>query len=128
MNEQPERNDAAGEPENLIDQLSDLLIYAPLGLALEARDLVPKLVERGRGQVALLRFASKVANKQKSDSGNTKPTLPIANYDSYSAADLIKMLATLTKSQLQAILEYEKANRNRQTVINRINQLLARDS
>ncbi len=126
MNQHRDHNDAAGEPENLIEQLSDLLIYAPLGLALEARDLLPKLVERGRGQVALLRFASKVANKHKS--ATTTSTLPIANYDSYLAADLLERLAPLSQSQLQVVLRYEKAHRNRQTVINRINQLLSSDS
>ena len=52
------------EQESLGEQLLDLLLYAPIGLLLEARDLVPKLADRGRGQVALTRLASKVAGKQ----------------------------------------------------------------
>jgi hypothetical protein len=37
------------------DQLAEVLVYAPLGLALEARRLFPQLVDRGRGQVNLAR-------------------------------------------------------------------------
>ncbi len=46
---------------SLVDQALDLLVYAPLGLALEARDLLPRLAERGRGQVALARLAGRFA-------------------------------------------------------------------
>ena len=34
-----------------VDQALDLLVYAPLGFALDARTLLPKLVARGRTQV-----------------------------------------------------------------------------
>lgn len=34
-----------------LDQAIDLLVYAPIGLAAAARDLVPTLVERGRRQL-----------------------------------------------------------------------------
>ncbi len=34
-----------------LEQALDLLVYAPVGLAVAARDLVPTLVERGRRQV-----------------------------------------------------------------------------
>lgn len=48
----------------LIEQALDLLVYAPVGLALEARELMPRLVERGRGQVVLTRLAGRVAAKR----------------------------------------------------------------
>lgn len=44
------------------EQLLDLLVYMPIGLALEAKELLPKLADRGRGQVALTRLAGKVAS------------------------------------------------------------------
>jgi hypothetical protein len=34
-----------------VEQVLDLLVYAPVGLALMARDELPKLIERGRSQV-----------------------------------------------------------------------------
>lgn len=43
------------------EQAVELLVYAPIGLALEVRELVPKLVERGRGQVVLAQLLGRVA-------------------------------------------------------------------
>lgn len=39
----------------------ELLVYAPIGLALEVRELMPRLVERGRGQVVLAQLLGRVA-------------------------------------------------------------------
>lgn len=52
------------DDERLADQALDLLVYAPIGLALEARDLIPKLADRGRGQVALTRLAGRMAGQR----------------------------------------------------------------
>ena len=38
------------EKKTPLDQALDLFVYAPLGLALTARDELPKLIERGRTQ------------------------------------------------------------------------------
>ena len=50
------------------EQLLDLLIYAPLGLLMEARDLVPKLADKGRqrmgGQVTVARMIGEMAVRQ----------------------------------------------------------------
>ena len=57
----PNRQDPA-------EQLLDLLVYAPLGLLLEARDLVPKLADKGRqrmgGQVTVARMIGELAVRQ----------------------------------------------------------------
>lgn len=42
----------------------DLLVYAPLGFALEARGLLPKFVERGRNQVTMARMIGQFAVQQ----------------------------------------------------------------
>lgn len=51
-----------------VDLAVDLLVYAPLGLALEARNLLPRLVERGRqqvtGQVGMARVVGQFAVQQ----------------------------------------------------------------
>src|SRR5690242_19238302 len=39
------------DPKSPLDALLDLGLYGPLGLALEARDQLPKLIARGRQQV-----------------------------------------------------------------------------
>lgn len=58
----PKRQDDPAE------QLLDLLVYAPLGLLLEARDLLPKLAEKGRqrmgGQVTVARMVGELAVRQ----------------------------------------------------------------
>jgi hypothetical protein len=41
----------ADDNKTPVDQLLDLFVYAPLGLALTARDQLPSLIERGRAQV-----------------------------------------------------------------------------
>lgn len=56
------------EERNPIDAMADLLVYAPVGLALVARELLPELAERGRayldGQVNMARVVGQVAVAQ----------------------------------------------------------------
>ena len=151
------------DEENLGEQLLDLLIYAPIGLLLEAKDLIPKLADRGRGQVALTQLAGKVAGNR--GRGETAPlfrqlveaagaalgsmttdehelsdelddhgesseddlSLPIKNYNAFSAPQLLEKLEALDQQQLDEILDYELTHRDRQTVTNRIKQLSALD-
>ncbi len=65
---EPEGSTAAPEPKGPVDQALDLLVFAPLGFALEARTLVPKLVDRGRqqvdGQVTMARMVGQFAVRQ----------------------------------------------------------------
>ena len=42
---------AVNDSKSPLDRVVELFVYAPVGLALSARDLVPGLVERGRRQV-----------------------------------------------------------------------------
>ena len=148
------------EEENLGEQLLDLLLYAPIGLLLEAKDLIPKLADRGRGQVALTRLAGKVAGNREhtdpallfrqllsaagtamnsmtadkseddlddhQDFGDDDAGLPIENYNTFSAPQLLQKLEALDQGQLDTILAYELTHRDRQTVTNRIRQLSAR--
>lgn len=48
------------------EQLLEFLLYAPVGLALEAVDNLPKYVERGKSQVTIGRFLAKTAAKKGS--------------------------------------------------------------
>ena len=54
----------ASQKKDSSDQLLDLLVYAPVGLALEALDNFPRLVERGKSQVTLGRFVARTAAKK----------------------------------------------------------------
>jgi len=142
------------------ERLLDALVYAPLGFALEAKEMLPKLAERGRGQVALTRLAGTVAaqkgqnealkafdelrstiesllgcGREEQPSGDAAPAantdnaavvseadLPIAGYDELTAAAIIAMLADLSEHELAVVDAYERANRGRSTVLNRIKQ------
>lgn len=48
------------------EQLLELFLYAPVGLALEAVDNLPKYVERGKSQVTIGRFLARTAAKKGS--------------------------------------------------------------
>jgi len=49
------------EKKDSAEELIDLLVYAPIGLALEYRTLLPELAERGRKQLGFARSVGKLA-------------------------------------------------------------------
>jgi len=53
-------NDADRSP---VEHLVEYLVYAPLGLALEARNLLPNLIDRGRAQIGVARMIGEFAVK-----------------------------------------------------------------
>jgi len=52
--------------------------------------------------------------------------LALHGYGTLSASQIVPRLATLGRSDLEAIARFERANRARRTILNRIDQLLAR--
>ncbi len=60
----PMDDGAAPEKKTPVEHAFDVFVYAPLGLALEARSLMPRLVERGRQQVMMARLIGKFAVRQ----------------------------------------------------------------
>ena len=57
--------------ENPVDQLIDNLVYAPLGLAVEARANWSSYVERGRSQIAISRFVARAATRKGASTAET---------------------------------------------------------
>ena len=55
------KNDPEPSPEQ---QLLELFVYAPVGIALEAVDNLPKYVERGKSQITIGRFLAKTAARK----------------------------------------------------------------
>jgi hypothetical protein len=51
--------------------------------------------------------------------------LPIPGYDALSASQVVERLAGLGAEELTAVREYEIANRNRRTILGKIDQLTA---
>ncbi len=146
------------DDNQILEQALDLFVYAPLGLALEAREHLPRYIERGKGQVAMARVMGRfAASKGQNEAnkivsaaidgfttglaGNTAPangagaaadaataasipTSPIDNYDTLTAANIVSLLPSLDASGIRIVSDYEAANRNRVTVLNRAAQLL----
>jgi len=154
-----------------IEQLLDLLVYAPLGLVTQLEELLPGLIERGRSQAVMARtigeFAVRAGSEKVQDRAGgaqkqletivrslldlaasrlaSEPTqqeqtgatispqndrtttedseLPIAEYDQRKAAEIVPLLSKLSAEQRSVIGEYEASNRNRRTILNRIQQL-----
>jgi hypothetical protein len=55
----------------------------------------------------------------------TEADLPIQDYDSLAASQVVPRLTTLSPEELRSVRSYELANRNRQTILNRVGQRLA---
>lgn len=161
-----------------LDELIDLVLYAPLGLVSNLRAELPRLAERGRqewasktamykmmGQFAVKEAQNraeksvKEAQERLADLGATRPSPPapaphtaaasapapppapeapatngarpkpdadalgIPGYDSLSASQVVQRLAGLSRDELAAVEEYERASRGRRTVLNRVAQL-----
>ena len=65
--------DLVSDHKSPVDDALDLLVYAPLGFALDARTLLPKLIDRGRSQIDVARWMGEhaVAKGQKGASGGS---------------------------------------------------------
>ena len=154
---------APGATKSPVGAVLDVFVFAPLGFALDARELVPKLAERGRNQFALLKVVGQfVINKGRADADRklqpkppastathaatpvartspaprVRPTttgstaaassLPINNYDTLSASQIVPRLAGLRPEELARVRAYENAHRRRRTILGRIAQLQGR--
>jgi hypothetical protein len=53
-----------------VERSLEVLVYLPLGFALEARQLYPRFIDRGRNQVVLARVMGKYATRQLGDLAN----------------------------------------------------------
>ncbi|MEO5841543.1 MAG: hypothetical protein ABIQ73_18765 [Acidimicrobiales bacterium] len=153
-----------GASKSPVGAMLDVFVFAPIGFALDARELLPKLAERGRNQVALLKVVGQFAvNKGRADADRilkTKPpastvpqpaaaartapaararpaaaaatagaaaqALPINNYDTLSASQIVPRLAGLRPDELARVRAYENSHRRRRTILGRIAQLQGR--
>jgi len=129
------------DDRSVVEQALDYLVYAPLGLALEARDLLPKLADRGRGQVVLARLAGRFAaqrgqheirrvvsasgSDERSEPETPAPPIPVPfdGYDELKAKNILPRLDSMTERELDRALAYELHHRSRSTIINRLRQL-----
>jgi hypothetical protein len=52
------------DEKNPVEQALDVLLYAPLGLAFSARELLPTLAEKGRAQLGMAKMIGQFAAQQ----------------------------------------------------------------
>ena len=57
----PAGPDPSGDGRSALEQVADSVLFAPLGLALEARRLFPEMAARGRRQILFTRTVGKYA-------------------------------------------------------------------
>lgn len=132
------------EPRPPLEQLIELALFAPIGLVLAFCDNLPKVklvglkevnqqinsarmigtmtVNQARGEVEKLLKPKPATTDVPIDTVVVSP-LPIANYDSLTAAQIIGLLDALTPTERNRVAEHEKAHRNRRTVLGRVDQL-----
>ncbi|HWJ96816.1 MAG TPA: hypothetical protein VNQ33_01585 [Acidimicrobiales bacterium] len=163
------------DDKNPIEHAVELTVLAPIGLALEAKRLLPTFVERGRQQVNMAKVIGQFAVAHGQTTATQKLTqaqaqaasilaefglvgsgedgavpddapaapaeptepaapaaprsseaaadLPIADYDSLAASQVIPRLAGLSAAELAAVEAYEVGHRGRKTILGKITQL-----
>jgi len=161
----------------IVERAIELMVYAPIGLAMFARDVGPTLlgqfVERGKarvdelqkqvenqvlqarimGQFAVAEGERRIKREVEQRFGREDPVpaprveahpaaptrasgngsrpkadasgLPIQDYDELSASQVVARLAGLSGEELDAVRVYEESQRQRRTILTRIEQLTA---
>lgn len=139
-----------GADRSPFEVLLDLTVYAPLGLAVTARERLPDMIEKGRHFLGTQVNSARVAGgpdggraterpQPVSEAGPAGPTdgptdatrspapsgahLAIPGYDTLSASHVVQRLAGLSTAELEAVRAYEADTRGRRTILNRIAQL-----
>ncbi len=131
----------------LVEQLVDLFVYAPVGLAVQLRD-APRLVAEGRAKVhqrvQVARwvgemtvhygrrrleerlFPEPVPAEEVEPSGVHHAVVapPFEGYDTLAASEIVQLLQRLPSTDLRMVREYEAASRRRRTVLAKVDQLL----
>jgi hypothetical protein len=126
-------------------QLAEFVLFAPLGLVLAFCDNLPKVKPVGLKEInqqirsarmvgtMTVNQAKREVEKLLTPQPTVKveppietvevPPLPISNYDSLTAAEIIRLLDALTPAERQQLADHETAHRKRRTVLGRIDQL-----
>jgi hypothetical protein len=140
-----------GADKTPLELLLDLTVYAPLGLAVTARERLPELIEKGRRYVGTQINSTRVAGTAAAPTaGQATPGEPpiaadtpspppapspspspapssghlaIPGYDSLSASQVVQRLAGLSADELEAVRAYEVGTRGRRTILTRVAQL-----
>ena len=138
----------------LIEKVLDIVVYAPVGLALQLRSDLDTVVTSGRtrvservqvarwiGEMAVIYGRRELEKRMTSvsvelvavESVAIEPATPVAlplvtppfeGYQSLAAAQVVQLLGRLPADELAQVREYESANRGRRTILAKLDQLL----
>ncbi len=138
----------------LIEKVLDIVVYAPVGLALQLHSDLDTVVTSGRtrvservqvarwiGEMAVIygrrelekRMTSVSAELVAVESVAIEPATPVAlplvtppfeGYQSLAAAQVVQLLGRLPADELAQVRDYESANRGRRTILAKLDQLL----
>jgi hypothetical protein len=132
------------ESRRPLEQLLELALFAPIGLALAFCDNLPKVKPIGLKEVNQQISSARMIGTMTVNQARREiekllpkpqtvtdppidtvavPPLPITNYDSLTAAQIIGLLDALTPTERNRVADHEKVHRNRRTVLGRIDQL-----
>lgn len=103
----------ASEAEERVTVL-DVLAAPPLEAPVGAADTTPRQVAEPATDAAPIDHTVPAVDE-----------LPIPDYDSLAASQVVPRLATMSGPDLTLVGSYERAHRNRQTILHRVAQLLA---
>lgn len=138
----------------LIEKVLDIVVYAPVGLALQLHSDLDTVVTSGRtrvservqvarwiGEMAVIYGRRELEKRMTSvsvelvavESVVIEPATPVAlplvtppfeGYQSLAAAQVVQLLGRLPAGELAQVREYESANRGRRTILAKLDQLL----
>jgi hypothetical protein len=127
-----------------LEQLLEFALFAPIGLALAICDNLPKVKPVGLKEVNQQINSARTIGIMTVNQARREiekllpkpptvtdapietvvvPPLPITNYDSLTATQIIGLLDVLTPAERERVADHEKAHRNRRTVLGRVDQL-----
>lgn len=113
-----EEDVAPGAPEH--ERLDVLSVLADDGEPEGSTADDPTRSPAGAAALTVVRDAALPGDPAPSES-----ELPIQDYDSLAASQVVPRLATLSAEDLAIVQRYEQAGRHRQTILHRVAQLLA---
>lgn len=129
MPARPTADDPAGAPEHEnVDVLSVLAEDSPPDPAVMEHTAGVEVIGASPRPVTVGPEADPVRTKAITTDTTPPPDeadLPIQDYDSLAASQVVPRLSTLGHDELRAVQAYESAHRRRQTILNRVDQLLA---
>jgi hypothetical protein len=117
---------AAGAPSDDADDAASRPAKSATAKGTTAKKAAAKVARPAKKAAKNKSEAKKAAARANAAVKSATPAvdvLPIPDYDSLSASQVVSRLRGLTPGQLDAVRAYESGTRNRKTILNRVQQL-----